>query len=262
MYQHHIETIERATAKLKKDPKVLAVILGGSVAHGFSSEASDIDLMLVLSEEDYRQTLITGDIHYTDKESAHYPQGYVEGKYISESFIKAVAQKGTEPARFAFKDAVLLYSRWDKIDDALISAAAAYPKEKKQENMQRFHAQLEGWKWMYFEGLKRNNIYVINYCVSNICLFAGRLILAYNELLYPYHKWFLRVLSSAEKKPENIVGLIEAALETKAEADVMALFDTVKSFHSWPEHQHGWVPQFVLDNELNWLDGPVPVADL
>ncbi|MEB7713673.1 nucleotidyltransferase domain-containing protein [Kluyvera cryocrescens] len=55
MYQHHRDTIEKAIKKLSKDKKILTALPGGSVAHGFAAESSDIDLMLILSEEDYQQ---------------------------------------------------------------------------------------------------------------------------------------------------------------------------------------------------------------
>jgi hypothetical protein len=217
--------------------------------------------MLVLSEDDYLRELNKGDLHYMDLESADYPEGYVEGKYISESFMKAVAKKGSEPARFAFKDAVILYSGLNNLE-SVISAASAYPKERKTENIIKFYAQFEGWKWMFGEGLKKNDAYVINFSVTNICLFAGRLLLAHNELLYPYHKWFLRVLAGAEKKPEGIIETINAALSEKNKENVEKLFNSVKDFYDWPKYEYGWAARFVLDSEINWIDGPVPVADL
>lgn len=261
MYAHHKLAIDKAAEKLKGDKKILAVILGGSVAHGLAVETSDIDLMLVLSESDYQQALVNGDLHYSDTESAGYPQGYVEGKYISESFIQAVAEKGSEPARYAFQDAKLLYSGLDHLD-RLIASAATYPKNRKLDNMEKFYAQMEGWHWMYYEGLKRNDLYVINHSVTNLCLFSGRLLLAYNELLYPYHKWFLKVLSNAEKKPHNIVTLINTALSTKSKNSIEDLYSTTKAFHDWPQYEHGWASRFVIDSEINWMNGPVPIADL
>lgn len=261
MYAHHIETIEKAIEKLKSNEKILAVILGGSVAHGFASKNSDIDLMLVMSESNYQQALKNGALHYTDDESADYPDGYVEGKYISESFIRTVIEKGSEPARFAFKDAIILYSSLENLD-CLIAAAATYPKEGKVDKMVKFYAQFEGWNWMYYEGVKRKDLYVINQSVTNICLFAGRLLLAYNELLYPYHKWFLKVLSGAGEKPVDIVEKIKLSLQTKSESNIKDLYNTIKNFYDWPQSPYGWPVQYVKDSEMNWVDGPAPIADV
>ena len=128
--------------------------------------------------------------------------------------------------------------------------------------MEKFNAQFEGWNWMYYEGLKRNDLYVVSHSVVNLCLFAGRLLLAYNELLYPYHKWFLRVLSEAKQKPKDILDMINTALSTKMESDIDKVYTSVKNFHDWPDYQHGWATRFVIDSEINWMKGDVPIADL
>jgi hypothetical protein len=33
-------------------------------------------------------------------------------------------------------------------------------------------------------------------------------------------------------------------------------------FQPWNENPSGWGAQFLLDSELNWLDGKTPVDDL
>ena len=57
MYQHHREAIEKITEKLRNRKEVQGVIVGGSVAHGFATESSDIDLMIVLSDVDYERAI-------------------------------------------------------------------------------------------------------------------------------------------------------------------------------------------------------------
>jgi len=57
----------------------------------------------------------------------------------------SVAQCGTEPAKFAFKDAFVTFSRISNLDQ-LVADASRYPVEKKKENIEKFHAQLEAWK--------------------------------------------------------------------------------------------------------------------
>ena len=71
MYQHHREAIETITRKLKTREDILGIIVAGSVAHGFENEASDIDLMLVLSDEDYERALKSGEIGYYETEATH-----------------------------------------------------------------------------------------------------------------------------------------------------------------------------------------------
>ena len=261
MLQHHKDAIRTITEKLKVRKEILGVIVGGSVAHGFAREDSDIDLMIVLSDEDYRNALENQEINYFETEACPYEGGYVDGKYTSVDFIRRVARSGSEPARFAYKDAFVSYSRIEGLEQ-LVREASRYPVERKAENMTKFYAQFEAWKWYFYEGLKRNNRYLMDYALSNYILFAGRLLLAYNETLYPYHKWFLQVLEGVKHKPENIMTDISNVLEQRSGEAVEALYKSITEFSSWSSSDKHWCIHFMLDSELNWMDGQVPVGDL
>jgi len=261
MFKHHEETIRNITDKLKVRDDVLAILVSGSVAHGFAKETSDVDLMIVVSDQDYQKRLKTGDIHYFEQESCTYDSGYIDGKYISTAFMKQVADSGSEPARFAFEGAYATYSAIEEID-GLIKGIIRYPVEKKIENITRFYAQFEAWKWYCEEAIKHDNLYLFYQSLSNFILFSGRLILAYNEILYPYHKWFLRVLEGAEAKPKGLMASIHELLEEKDRDKICSLYHQIKTFRDWEVSEQNWPVLFMWDSELNWLQGSVPVADI
>jgi hypothetical protein len=106
------------------------------------------------------------------------------------------------------------------------------------------------------------NQYLLGTSVSKFILFGGRLILAHNELLYPYHKWFLRVLESAEHKPDGLLEAIHQLNTVPSLENVEALYEKVKDFRPWIDGEFDWPTQFMFDSELNWLDGKTPVDDL
>ncbi|MHA7964244.1 nucleotidyltransferase domain-containing protein [Paenibacillus sp. CAU 1782] len=261
MFAHHQQAIETVTFKLKEREEVLGVIAGGSVAHGFANESSDIDLMIVVSNDKYKELVNKGDLHYYERDSTPYEGGYVDGKYTCESLIREVAERGSEPARFAYKDGIVTYSEIDGLQE-LVRKAALYPVHEKGEKLEKFYAQLEAWKWMFDEGLKRNEIYLMDHAAAHVVLFAGRLILAHNEALYPFHKWFMRVLDGVEGKPDGLIPLMEQTLRHKTKENIDALFDSVASYREWPKPEKGWPVRFMLDSELMWRTGHVPVADM
>ncbi|OMD34074.1 nucleotidyltransferase domain-containing protein [Paenibacillus odorifer] len=261
MYPHHQAAIDAITNKLKARPDVQGIIIGGSVAHGFANETSDIDIMIVLSEEDYKKACSIHNLGYFETESCSYEGGYVDGKVVSASYIKQVAESGSDPAKFAFQDAFVTYSNIEGLEQ-LVQYAPRYPLEKKAENMQKFYAQFETWKWYYYEGLKRNNRLLIDYCLTHYAFFAGRLILVHNETLFPSYKWFLKVLEGVEKKPENLLADIHRVLEERTPEAVENLYESIVEFNNWYQAEHHWTVQFMIDNQLNWMDGPVPVLDL
>ncbi len=261
MYSHHIQSIQNVKEHFERDPQVLALLLSGSIAHGFESETSDVDILIFLPEEEYQRRLQTGQVTFFDLDLCTYQGGYVDGKYLSLSFVRQVAEKGSEPARFAFEGAQILFNRIEGFEQE-IRRVVAYPIAEKAERIKRFRAQLEAWHWYCGEATKKNNQYLLGVAVGKLILFGGRLILAHNEMLYPYHKWFLNVLEQAKDKPADLMSSIQKLNADPAMENVEAFYQKVKTFQPWNENPHGWGAQFMLDSELNWMDGKTPVDDL
>ena len=101
MFPHHAQTIERLTTAFQSDPTVLALLLGGSIAHGFAKADSDVDVTIVLSSADYQRRQREGRLHYNNRELCTY-DGYIDGKYVDLDFLKLVAARGSDPIRYAF----------------------------------------------------------------------------------------------------------------------------------------------------------------
>jgi nucleotidyltransferase-like protein len=260
VYAHHAESIQRTVQQFTRDPEVQALILGGSIAHGFATTASDIDVMIIVADGQYEERLRDGRLQYYDPTLCTYDGGYVDGKYLGHGFLEKVAAAGSEPARFAFLDAQVLFSRIDGLDDVL-RRIVQYPAAGKAERLQRFYAQFEVWHWYAEEALRLTNRYLLGTAVSKLVLFGGRLILAHNEMLYPYHKWFLKVLEGAADKPPDLLPRIAALCDEPSEEHIRAFYETVVQFRAW-ECNVPWPTQFMLDSELNWVHGTCPVEDL
>ncbi len=260
MHPHHIQSIQNVTEYFQRDPEVLALLLGGSIAHGFESPTSDVDIMILVSDADHKKRLAENRVHFFSLDLCTYENGYVDGKYINPAFIEQVKQKGSEPARFAFAGSRVLFSSIEGLDEE-IRQAAAYPSGK-EERIQRFYAQFEAWHWYCQESLRLKNQYLLGTSVSKFILFSGRLILAHNELLYPYHKWFLRVLEQAADRPDGLLESIQQLNTVPSLENVEALYEKVKDFRPWIDGEFSWPTQFMFDSELNWLNGKTPVDDL
>ena len=261
MHPHHIESIQRVTDYFQRDPEVLALLLGGSIAHGFETASSDVDIMIFISDEDYQKRFEQNQIHFFNRELTTYEGGYVDGKYSTQSFVEQVAEKGSEPARYAFAGAQILFNKINGFEE-IVRKAAQYPAADKAAHIQRFYAQFEAWHWYCGEALRLKNQYLLGTSVSKYILFSGRLILAYNELLYPYHKWFLKVLDQAKEKPANLLEIIHRLNDSPTTENIEAMYEMIKSFHPWIEADFNWPTQFMLDSELNWMDAKTPVDDL
>ena len=258
---HHRATIDRAVARLRARDDVLAVLVGGSIAHGFATASSDVDLLIVVSDAEWERRLAAGDVTELDLESATYEGGYVDCKYTSLGFMGEVAGRGSETARFAFDGVTVAWSRVDGLEEA-VRAAARYPIEGLADRIRAFHAQLEYWQWLYREGVRSGNAFVRAVAAPNVVLFAGRLILAHNAVLYPGYKWLLRVLGGVPDQPPGLAAAMAAVIDRPDRETVDALVTLVAGYRDWGVADQHWGTKFMLDTELAWLRGRPPIADL
>jgi len=260
VHPHHREAIEELTRHFESDPEPTAVYLAGSIAHGFETPESDVDLIIVVSDEVHAERTRENRLQFFDMDVCDWPGGYSEGKYVSEGFLEEVASHGSEPARFALHDAQPLVSRVDYGE--CFERIARYPVEGKVDRLRRFFAQVEAWHWYATEGLRLENRYLLGTAISKLVLFGARLVLTRNEVLYPYHKWFLRVLEQVEDKPEGLMDAVDA-LYTEPSREDVDRFRELCIFHGpWEAPEAGWPSQFLIDSEHNWLHGEPPVDDL
>jgi predicted nucleotidyltransferase len=258
---HHQKAVDHWLDRLSADPEVEALLLAGSVAHGFARPQSDLDLLIVVPDAVHEVRLREGRLQLASAEGCEWEGGYVDGKYVSPAFLERVARAGSEPARFAFRDARVLFSRIPDLEGTL-ARIPRYPVEGKAERIRRFLAQFEAWHWYGHEALKLGDRYLLGTAVARSVLFGGRMILAHNELLYPFHKWFLRVLEAAADRPPDLMERIAALHAEPSQATLLGLWASVRNFRAWEGADRPWPAQFMLDSELGWLDGRTPLEDL
>ncbi len=261
MLAHHQQTIDRLDAHFQSDPAALALIIGGSVAKGLGRPDSDIDFVLVVSDDDYARRTQENAFHFFSLDFTDYPGGYVDGKIVDRAFLREVADHGSEPARAAFASAFITFSR-DPDIAGLLQRITAYPEAEHSAKIQSFYAQVQAFQWFVGEAEKRNDPYLMMHAVSNLVLFGGRMILAHNRELFPYHKWFMMALHRVPQKPADLIERIDTLLAQPTKANADAFCDSVLKFTDWEKPPESWPVRFMRDSEWNWRDGcRPPLAD-
>ena len=195
LHPHHTTTLLNTITHFSPDPSVLALLLSGSLAHGFATPTSDVDILVILTAPAYAARRASGQLTFVSTDLAPYPGGYVDAKFLSLDFMRDVAQRGSEAARFAFEGATVVFAREEEVQrevEGLVKQAVRYPVEGKEERVRRFRAQVEAWRWFCGEGRKKGDKYLVGLAARKLVLFGGRLVLAHNEVLYPFHKWLRR----------------------------------------------------------------------
>jgi hypothetical protein len=143
----------------------------------------------------------------------------------------------------------------------LLRRITAYPEAGHRDKIRSFYAQLLAMQWYVGEAEKHDNKYLMMHSVSELVLFGGRMILAHNRLLYPYHKWFLRRLLDAPQKPANLMTLIDQLLNEPGKANADRLCEAILNFTGWEAPPEGWPARFMEDTEWAWRRGSAAIGD-
>lgn len=261
MEAHHRRAIERWASHASAQPGHLALVVAGSLTKGYGRPDSDVDGLLVVTEEEHARRIETGELTFFSAELCDYDGGYVDGKYVTVAFLEAAAERGSEPARSAFVGAEIPWSCVDGLDE-LVSRIAEYPEAERDQKIARFFAQLSAAQWYVGEAERRDDSYLAHWAANRLVLFGCRLVLAHNRVLFPYHKWLMRTVADLPEKPDDLLELAAALLASPTKANADAFATSVVLFTDWSLPDRPWSAQFVLDSEWNWLEHPPPVDDL
>lgn len=258
---HHQRAIDRLVQEYENDPRFLALIIGGSVAKNCAREDSDVDFMIVATPEVYQEQKEKEDLFINRTDLCDYPNGFVDGKIINMAYLEEVSQKGNEPSRAAFDGAFLAYSHVDTLQN-LVQEIHRYPEEGLEQRKKSFYAMAFIQNWLMGEANRHNNTYTKTRAASQLALFAGRLILAHNRILFPYHKWFLHYLEKCEHKPEGFLTQMDILLKTPNAENAQSFFQSLRNCHDWGVSDHEAYMWFMEKVEWSWMDGTTPLEDL
>ncbi|HWI64772.1 MAG TPA: hypothetical protein VNT75_23330 [Symbiobacteriaceae bacterium] len=260
MRAHHRAVVDRLVAQFAPDPRFVALLVGGSIARGWERDDSDVDIILVGTNEEVARRTAEGRLHYFDRSVCDYPGGYVDGKIVDWQFLTDVAERGAEPARAAFVGATVAYSHRADLASVL-SQIVSYPSGEYEGKVSSFYAQVEAMRWYMGEADKRQDRYLAMHVASELVLYGGRMILAHNRVLYPYHKWFMRCLAEAPEKPAGLMELIDDLLARPCAETAGEFASAVLGFADWPRPTEGWGARFMYDVEWAWRRGAAVLGD-
>lgn len=257
---HHRRVVERLIERFADDARFPALIVGGSVAKEQARDDSDVDVLLVATEEEFARRQRVHDLWYFDQESADYPGGYVDGKVISPRFLAEAEERGSEPMRAAFRGAYVAYSRLPGLPEQ-IRRIPVYPEHERDEKMLAFYSQVMVLPYFIGEAEKRADPFLFSWAASRIVFFGGRLILAYNRVLFPSEKRLLEEVERAPDKPADFPRLAGALIENPSQETARAVRDCLKDFLGWDVGYGQAISRYFEDSEWNWRSGRPPLQD-
>ncbi len=261
MKTHHKQAIDRLVDSVKDDPDFLAVIVGGSIAKGVARDNSDVDVYLVITDEAHARCKAEDRLFYFNRDFCDYPGGYIDGKLVKASFVEDAAERGSEPTRYSFTGSRVAYSKIPGLEE-VVRRIPVYPEQNRERNLQDFYAQVLLYG-NYFapQAIDQGNRYMLAYAAANLVLFASRMILAHNRMLFPCHKSLGASVAIAPDKPDGFERLALEVLEEPTKDRIRALVDAISKFRDWGIDYGQAVSRFMEINEWNWIDAPPPIYD-
>lgn len=213
MYQHHKESLENLKNYFADKEEVIAVIFGGSVAKGCERPDSDLDAMVVVTEEKYEIRQKENQTAETIQGHCTYEGGYFDIKYMTKRFLADAAERGSEPARNAFVQSVVLFTKDPEIPD-LVSRIPVFQKGEKEEKMLSFYADF----WLnYYYFLKCCPIdgYMKLHAVNEVIYSIYRMILQEHEILFPSNRRLEEFVHNISDETAHLVSLGRKSAETQ-----------------------------------------------
>ena len=258
---HHQRAINNLVNEYQDDPRFPALIIGGSVAKGCARDDSDIDFMIIAHDEEFDAIKSRGDLFINRTDLCDYPGGFVDGEIINMQYLTAVADKGNEPSRAAFDGAFIAYSRLDGLENVL-NEIPIYPEDRHEKRLKSFYSMAFIQNWLMGEADRHGNVYTKARSASQLALYAGRLILAHNKVLFPYHKWFLHYLEKCTEKPDGFIEQMKSLLETPSLQNANHFFRSLQEFNDWGVTDLEAFRWFMEEVEWSWMEENTPLEDL
>ncbi len=258
---HHQRGIDNLVNEYKDDSRYPALIIGGSVAKGLARDDSDVDFMILATDEEFNRRIKEDNLFINRTDLTDYEHGFVDGKVINLEYLNKVADKGNEPTRAAFDGAFLAYSKVNGLED-LMQRIHTYPEESRDKRIKSFYSMAFIQNWLMGEANRHNNLYTKSRAASQLALFSGRLILAHNRVLFPYHKWFIQYLERCEKKPDGFIEKINTLLKEPNSTNSEVLFQSLKEMKDWGVTDLEAFEWFLDEVELSWMKDSTPLEDL
>ena len=227
MYRHHTESVEKLKEYFLPMEGMIAIVLDGSIVKGNERPDSDIDALIVVTEEKYQKLASENRLAEVIAGRCTYEGGYFDVKYKTKAILQASALHASEPTRNAYVKARVLYSSDEEIAP-LVEKIAAYPEHGREAKLKCFNANLQLNRGYFLHCVPESNAYMRAHLAQEIVYSVYRLILAENRVLFPCNRRLEDAVRACPHRPANILELGAAFLKDisieKCEAFVTAFW--------------------------------------
>ena len=212
MYPHHIESAQKLRKYFEGQEGVIAIVLDGSTVKGNARPDSDIDAIIVVTEEKYAELAAQNRLADVIPGHCTYEGGYFDIKYKTKAILRRAAEHASEPTRNAYVKAQVLCTTDAEIP-ALVAAIERYPEHTVADKIRCFCANLQLNRGYFLNIVPEDNSYMRAHLAQEIVYSVYRLILIENRALFPCNRRLEETVRACKKRPDNILELGRAFLQ-------------------------------------------------
>lgn len=206
MLQHHIDSIQKLKDYFIGTEGLIAIVLDGSVVKGNARPDSDIDAVIVVTEEKFAQLAAQNRLAEVIPGHCTYEGGYFDIKYKTKAILQQSALHASEPTRNAYVKAQVIYTTDAEIEQ-IVPRISAYPEHEAADKVACFNANLQLNRGYFLQCVPESNAYMRAHLADEIVYSVYRLILIENRMLFPCNRRLEETVEKCSRRPQDIIRL-------------------------------------------------------
>lgn len=259
MNKNQEDAIHQLIEYVSKDESVLALILCGSIARGTETDRSDVDVIVVVTDERFNKERTCKNYFWgTDFDSKEF-KVEIDGKIITKDFLRKVWKYGNESIKSTLYHSKVIYSQDSDIERLLLNKPKVMISEK-DENIRKFYSLMKSCRFSAGDDL--GNTFYVNKCIYDTVFYACRLVLAHNDILYPCVKNIHKELDNCNDIPTDFIPLMNEVMHSYSFDKMVEFYNCVNDYFKKYHFDNRLRRGYVLENELFWFFNTVPYAEI
>jgi predicted nucleotidyltransferase len=188
----------------RADESVLGIIQIGSTAKGYDDEHSDVDLVLVVTEEKYAmQKKKLQKVIHTEQ---------YDLKFTTADMLRNIKSSKTDEEHWNFQDSIVLLDKTNTLQEAL-REITRYDNSSRLERLKRYYLGYWENTLNTLSCLEHNNLAGARIYAANAIQELTRLIFNLNERWAPKTQWVFKEINSLQRKPANLESQMQSILD-------------------------------------------------
>lgn len=196
--------VEKLLDTYRTDEAVLGIIQVGSTVKGYDDEYSDVDLVLVVTEDKYAM------LEKNFQKVIHTEE--YDLKFTTTNMLRHIKSSKSDEDHWDFQDSIVLFDKTNTLEEAL-REITSYDTGSRLERLKRYYIGYWENTLNSLSCLEHNNRGAARIYAAIAIQELIRLLFNLNERWAPRTQWAFKEINLLHRKPANLESQIQSILE-------------------------------------------------